>query len=150
MEIRHIPGRVNPSDTLTRQLWVDDREQADRVQQLDRSMVEHIRVPSTASDRDIQDRLNQLHSKENEREARRRAQEQMAGIQFCREDNASLCVSVSIVQLDKSFRIFLWQQIRTDETYSDIVQKLEDHTHRKEIEDQRAVFSVKEGKLKIH
>ena len=54
------------------------------------------------------------------------------------------------MQLDKSFTNSLWQQVQIDDNYAEIVQKLEDHTQPKEVQDQIAVFRIKEGTLKIH
>ena len=33
MEIRHIPGKVNPADTITRQVKVDDAEYSGKVKE---------------------------------------------------------------------------------------------------------------------
>ena len=72
MEIRHIPRRINPADTLTKQIWAEDQEQADLVRDADRTMVQRVRVPSTANEEEIQKRLNELYSS-REGEQRERA-----------------------------------------------------------------------------
>ena len=54
LEIHHILGRINPADTLTRQVWADDQEQAELVRTSDQTMVQQLRVPSTADDGMIQ------------------------------------------------------------------------------------------------
>ena len=54
MEIRHIPGKVNPADTLTRQVKVADDEYAGEVKQLDRDFVNNLRIPKDATDVKIQ------------------------------------------------------------------------------------------------
>ena len=54
VQIRHIPGKVNPADALTRQIQADDAEYAGRVRQEDQDWMTHVRVPSEATDADIQ------------------------------------------------------------------------------------------------
>ena len=53
MEICHIPGKINPADTLTRLVKADDQEYAGEVKQLDSELVDTIRIPSEASDADV-------------------------------------------------------------------------------------------------
>ena len=120
MDIRHIPGRVNPADTLTRQIWVDDHEHAELVRASDRTMAQNIRLPSTATDGEIQRRLNELYSDRNEEERRQKAQGQISGLQFCEEEHAVLSIGGSRVQLNRTFRDALWRQVSTDEEYADI------------------------------
>ena len=54
IEIRHIPGKVNPVDALTRQVRAEDAEYAGRVRQEDQDWMEAVRVPSTATDQERQ------------------------------------------------------------------------------------------------
>ena len=68
IEIRHIPGKVNPADALTRQIKGDDIEYAGQVKRQDQDWVETIRVSSSATDEDIQMKLRQLYSKTELRE----------------------------------------------------------------------------------
>ena len=68
VEIRHIPGKVNPADALTRQIQADDAEYAGRVRQEDQDWMTHVRVPSEATDAEIQRRLNQLYSKQDKQD----------------------------------------------------------------------------------
>ena len=86
MEIRHIPRQVNPVDTLIRQIWADDQEQAELVRISDQTMVQRLWIPDTATDGDIQKRLDMLYSNKNENERRQKAQEQIAEQQFCKEE----------------------------------------------------------------
>ena len=148
LEIRHIPGRVNPADTLTRQSWVDDRGQAERVRELDRTMVEKMRVPGTASDQDIQQRLRELYSAE--RDKREQAQDQISDVQQSAETFAILSVYESRVQVDQGFRDLLWQEILQDEDYIDIIQELQDPDQTNEVARQQSVYRIRNGILKIH
>ena len=118
MEIRHIPGRVNPAGTLTRQIWADDQEQAELVRISSQTMVQRLRIPDTATDGDIQKRLDMLYSNRNENERRRKAQEHITGQQFWKEEQtAALCIIGSKVQIDRAFKDSLRQQVSTDEEY---------------------------------
>ena len=50
IEIRHIPGKINPADTLTRQHWAGDSKFISDVKDADKELVETIRVSSSATD----------------------------------------------------------------------------------------------------
>ena len=91
----------------------------------DQTMVQRLPVSSNATDGDIQRRLDILYSNQREDEQRQRAQEQIAGQQFCEEPEAQLCRTGSRVQLDRAFRDLLWQQVSRDEEYVEIVQQLQ-------------------------
>ena len=58
IEIRHIPGKVNPADAITRQVKGDDVEYAGKVKQEDEDWFANIRVPKEANDQDIPKRLD--------------------------------------------------------------------------------------------
>ena len=49
MEIRHIPRKVNPADTLTRQVKVADEEYAGEVKQMDRDLVDSLKITEDAT-----------------------------------------------------------------------------------------------------
>ena len=109
MEVRHVPGRVNPADTLTKQIWADEQEQADLVRTSDQTMVQRLRIPITATDGEIQRRLKLLYSNRNENKRRMKAQEQIVGQQMKQEEEiATLCITRSKVQFDRVFRNSLW------------------------------------------
>ena len=50
IEIKHIPGKSNPTDALTRQVQLQDAEYAGRVKQEDQDWVQNIRVTPEAND----------------------------------------------------------------------------------------------------
>ena len=126
LEIRHIPGRINPADTLTRQTWVGDAEYVANVKNVDKDMVELMRVTESATDRDIQKKLNELYSME-EIQIKKQAQEQLQREQGAEQAPAVLSVAESRVQLnDAEFKRELLQRIQEDEEYTEIVQKLLD------------------------
>ena len=72
MEIRHIPGKINPTDTITRQVRSEDQVYAGEVKQVDNELVDAIRIPVDASDVDVQKKLDQLYSKEGTRTSPRK------------------------------------------------------------------------------
>ena len=53
IEIRHIPGKVNPTDTITRQVRSEDQDYVGKVKQMDNELVDAIRIPVEASDLDV-------------------------------------------------------------------------------------------------
>ena len=75
LEIRHIPGRFNPADTLTRQTWVDDAADIARVKNVDQELMEMIRVIESMVDKDIQKKLNELYNIEDLKSNIKQAQE---------------------------------------------------------------------------
>ena len=58
--ITHIPGSRNPTDALTRKVWIEDQQMAKQVHQLDKDLVDQIRVSKDASDQDIQRALDRV------------------------------------------------------------------------------------------
>ena len=68
MEIRHIPGKVNLQDIITRQVRSEDQDYARKVKQMDNELVDAIRIPVEASDIDVQRKLDQLYNKEGTRD----------------------------------------------------------------------------------
>ena len=64
MEIRHIPRKINPADTITRQVRSEDQVYAGEVKQMDNELVDVIRISVDASDAGVQKKLDQLYSKE--------------------------------------------------------------------------------------
>ena len=58
MEIRHIPGKINPADTITGQVRSEDQGCAREVKQMDNELVDAIRIPIEAYDADVQRKLD--------------------------------------------------------------------------------------------
>ena len=77
MEIRHIPGKINPADTITRQVRSEDQIYAGEVKQMDNELVDAIRIPVEASDADAQKKLDQLYSKDGTRDKLKEARQQV-------------------------------------------------------------------------
>ena len=60
MEIRHVPRKINPAYTITRQVRSEDQFYAGEVKQMDNELVDAIRIPVDASDVDVQKKLNSV------------------------------------------------------------------------------------------
>ena len=60
VEIRHIPGKKNPADALSRQLVSDALIRKDSVKDANAEYVMKLSVAADASDQDIQDALYKL------------------------------------------------------------------------------------------
>ena len=60
VEIRHIPGKKNPADSLSRQLVSDALVRKCSVKDANEEYVMRLRVPANASDEEIQSALHQL------------------------------------------------------------------------------------------
>ena len=94
IEIRHIPGKINPVGDLTRQIKGEDIEYAGQVKKQDQDWVETIRVSSSATDEDIQMKLRQLYSKTELREKYEQIHNQLM-IETNEESNAVLSIAES-------------------------------------------------------
>ena len=60
LEIRHIPGKRNPADSLSRQDRKDALGRKSVVVNANAELVQQIRIPENASDQEIQDILKQV------------------------------------------------------------------------------------------
>ena len=126
IEIRHIPGKVNPADTLTRKAWAEDASDVAKVKDIDRELVDMIRIAESASDQDIQAKLRELYSSSEDREKIQHAQESILSEIRTEEGNAILSVASSRVTVSNEFRARLVRGILADEDYVDIYEKLQD------------------------
>ena len=126
IEIRHIPGKVNPADTLTRQAWVGDSGEVAKVKDVDRELVDMIRVAESASDQDIQAKLRELYSREEDGEKIKRAQDSILSEISTDEGQAVLSVASSRVTIEGDFKERLVRGILADEDYVKIWEKLQD------------------------
>ena len=60
MDIRHIPGKKNPADSLSRQLITDALVRKSSVTDANAEYVQRLRVPEDATNEQIQDALYKL------------------------------------------------------------------------------------------
>ena len=134
IEIRHIPGKVNPADTLTRQAWAGDAHEVAHVKDIDRELVEMIRVAETASDEDIQRKLRELYSSERDQEKMQHAQKSVLSNISQEEGSAILSVAASRVRVENDqFRARLVRGILADDDYVAIYEKLQDPNQTNEV-----------------
>ena len=150
IEIRHIPGKVNPADTLTRQAWAGDAHEVAHVKDIDRELVDMIRIAETASDEDIQRKLHELYSNEGDQEKMQHAQKSILSKISEDEGSAVLSVAQSRVRIEEDFKWRLVQGIRADEDYSEIWEKLQDPAQMNEVSERGQKYTMKRGVLKTH
>ena len=62
MDIRHIPGKKNPADSLSQQLVSGTLVRKGSVKDANEEYVMRLRVPANESDEEIQSALHQLFS----------------------------------------------------------------------------------------
>ena len=110
MDIRHIPGNVNPVDTITRQIKAEDEMYSGQVKQVDQTLVESIRIPSDASDMQLQDKLNQLYNTAELKTKQDQARKQVMSTPTI-EQASILAVYEHQVQLDDQFKIHLFNAV---------------------------------------
>ena len=149
MEIHHIPGKVNPADTIIRQVKVDYAEYTGQVKKLDQELVDMIRIPSNATDEDVQRKLDQFYNKEGMNEKKQYAEQQLLTEQR-EEQNAVLAVAESSIYIDDQFRTEIMQALRADPQYEEMIQKLEDPKQSNEVQVNDRVYKIKNGTLKVH
>ena len=125
MDIRHIPGKVNPADTITRQVKMDDAEYTGQVKKLDQELVDTMRIPSSATDEDVQRKLDQLYRKHELKEKKQNLQQQLL-TEIHEEQNAVLAMTESNVRIDDQFKKSLMEALKTDDQYDKMIEKLED------------------------
>ena len=100
MEIRHIPSKINPTDTITRQIRSEDQVYAGEMKQMDNELVDAIRIPGDASDANVYKKLNQLYNKEGTRNKLKEARQQVLTMHEEDSFNAILAVAESNVHMD--------------------------------------------------
>ena len=80
MEIRHILGKVNPANTITKQVRSEGQIYLGEVKKLDNELVDAIRISVEASDADAQKKLDQLYNKNGARDKLKEANKQFLTI----------------------------------------------------------------------
>ena len=150
LEIRHIPGRINPADALTRQIRGVDTEYSGEVKKQDEEWVQRMRVPSNATDADIQRRLRQLYSTKDMQGTGDKLQAQLTTFNSSAESISVLAIAESTIQIDLQMRQRMMQLLQNEELYADILQHLQDPTQSDEIVKNEKVYRIKQGLLKIH
>ena len=149
LEIRHIPGKINPADALTRQVKGRDDAYAGEVKKQDEDWMQHVRVSNTATDEEIQCRLRQLYSTDETQDKRDKLQEQLTTGQ-CKEIQTMLAIAESTVQVDQEMKIQIMQYLMNEDPYADILQQFQQDRQCREIVKQNKKYRLKRGSLVIH
>ena len=127
-----------------------DTEYSGEVKKQDEEWVQRMRVPSTATDEDIQKRLQQLYSTKDRLGTGDKIQAQLTTLNSSAETNPVLAIAESTVQIDLQMRQRMMQLLQNEETYADILQHLQDPTQSNEVVKNEKVYRIKQGILKIH
>ena len=126
-EIRHIPGKVNPADALTRQLHGEDVKYAGQVKKEDQDWLQSVQVSQTVTDEQIQKRLNDLYKSQDVQDQKERAIQNVLP-EHQREQCTVLAVSESRVEINADMRQRMMAKIKAEDQYSKIIERLEDPT----------------------
>ena len=111
--------------------------------------METIRVPSSATDEDIQMKLRQLYSKTELREKEEQIHNQLM-IETNEESNAVLSIAESQIIIDAEMRRRMMLALRNEELYGSIIEELEDPMWENERTINERKYRIKNGILKIH
>ena len=125
MEMRHIPGKINPAYKISRQVKSDDLAYSAEVKQLDSELVETIRIPVEASDADVQMKVDHLYNSSGTRDKLKQASKQVLTTD---EDSfkAVLVVAEISIHVDNQFKRDLFNSLKEDDPYRELIQTLED------------------------
>ena len=132
MEIRHIPGKKNPADSLSPQLISDALVRKGSVKDANSEYVQRLRMSPDASDSEIQTALHQLFSQGPQGQSAEDPQGQSILSNDegqCRQGNFEseskpsiiAATSISKLQLDSSFRNSLYSLLQQEIFEADLV-----------------------------
>ena len=159
MEIRHIPGKKNPADSLSRQLISDALVRKGSVKDANSEYVQRLRLSPDASDSEIQIALHQLFRQGPQGQSAEdpQGQSNLSNDQAqCPQGNfESECkpsiiaaTSISMLQLDNSFRNSLYSLLQQEVPFAEIIQELEEG--RTNVRKNDEVYKMLNGILLIH
>ena len=117
---------------------------------MDNELVDAIWIPIDASDADVQKKLDQLYSKEGTRDKLKEARQQVLTMNEEKSFSAFLVVSERSVHIDNKFKQNLFNSLKEDDQYRELIQKLEDAEHPNKISVNEQIFRIKQGTLKVH
>ena len=172
LELRHIPGKTNPADSLSRQLRQDALGRKCQICKEHKESIEALRVPKDAKDEDIQNALIQLFHRTREdsssSESKKRTtltgnsidnsiqnsilysiQEQDSDSNSELQNSCKLLVYRSSISLDPSFKQEIYEANQNDILYSSILSELESSADRELIKGKEK-FRMKHGLLCVH
>ena len=170
VEIRHIPGKKNPADSLSRQLISDALVRKESVKDANAEYVTRLRVAENATDEQIQSALHQLFNQSVQSpqgKIKNQDNQDPQGhsiltelpqgeIQSVHDDsspqgtNSSILAptAISKIQLDNSLKNSLHTALQSESPYSEILQDLSGGT--RQIVKNNLIFKRMNGMLVVH
>ena len=131
VDIRHIPGRRNPADGLSRRQWKQDNRINQAAKQEESRLFRVLQLGENPSDEDIQAALDKLFI-ERPTEVSVQGPVQLSGIrgstqsQFSDQAPAQLLVTRTTVDVSNDLRQKMFQQLQQESPYREIITELED------------------------
>ena len=139
LDIRHIPGKKNPADSLSRQLVTDALVRKSSVTDANAEFVQKLRVSENATHEEIQEALHQLFSSSPQGQCSQSKKIQdpqgqsvlttneATGPQGTENEARAIigATAVSKVQLDNSLRNSLHSFLQHESPYAEILQELQ-------------------------
>ena len=157
MEIRHIPGKKNPADSLSRQLISDALVRKSSVKDANEEYVMRLRVSEKATDEQIQSTLQKLFNSnqsvqgpQGHSQCPQGSNENKSPRSVTMEDQPSVIAptAVSKLQLDNSFRHSLYSLLSNKAPYNDIIDELE--SGKTQVVKKDEIYKRMNGILAVH
>ena len=158
LEIRHIPGKVNPADALTRQAKGSDDKYAGEVKRQDADWVQGMRVSESATDQEIQNRLKQLYSKSvanSSTSSSNTVQAQLTSLQsvnnsFNSFKQTMLAIGQSSIEMDMETKVQWMQQLMSEDPYAQMIDQFSTDPECRELIRHTKKYRLKNGSLCVH
>ena len=166
VDIRHIPGKKNPADSLSRQLISDALVRKSSVSDANASYVQKLRVAKDATNEEIQTALHQLFN--NGPQGLSRHQDQLAPqghtVQMYPQDTQSVqksspqgtttgkailsSTAISKIQLDTEIKNLLSSALHSEAPYSQVLVELEGGSRQTVLNN--LIFKLSNSLLMVH
>ena len=154
LEIRHIPAKQNPADSLSRQLVADALVRKASVKDANAEYVQKLRVKESATDQEIQDALHKLLK--SNLQGMQGPQDQLILTETSPQGNSEsegkplviAATTISNIQLDNTFKNSLCFSLQNESPYSEIFLELSGGQRQKIMND--LVFKKMNGILAVH
>ena len=162
LDIRHIPGKKNPADSLSRQLVTDALVRKSSVTDANAEYVQKLRVPENATNEEIQEALHKLFNSSPQGQISQSEKIQDPQGQSILTTNEATCpqgtdnevraiigaTAVSKVQLDNSLKNSLHSFLQHESPYAEVLQELQNGS--KQVIRNSLIFKRMHGILLIH
>ena len=135
VDIRHIPGKKNPADSLSRQLIADALVRKGSVKDANAEYVQKLRVSSIATDQEIQNALHELFKTGSPQGTQvQSSQSPQGSILSMNEDTGPqgtdsrptvvAATAISKIQLDNVLKNSLYSSLQHEVPYAEILKEL--------------------------